>query len=174
MIHFSVRGIDEWRRKFAELSKAHKKIVDKAAAEYIAGIEDGTEGGATHGAAHYPAYQWISRAQAYPDAPAGAGWFSDKQRRYVMAKIASGEIDPGAPKRTGALQRGWYVQDQGSFYTVKNESAYAPYLHGNTMQARQPALVGWRRIADIISTNINGAVRHAKAKLREWMKENGM
>ena len=103
----------------------------KAAAVYLIG-------NGTHGLTHYPAYKYIRRDRAY-----GKTFASDAQRRFVMAGIRSGKIDPGYPHRTGILQRGWYVSGDGAKATVKNDAPHAEVVMG-LGQARLNNLVGWR------------------------------
>jgi hypothetical protein len=49
----------------------------------------------------YPTYKYVPFRTAY------GGFFSDKQRRYVMASIKKGIIKPGSAHRTQTMANGW-------------------------------------------------------------------
>jgi hypothetical protein len=110
----------------------------------------------------YPPYKNISRAQAYPNAPAGPGWFSEKQRRFVMASLRAGRnlktgtpMEPGYPHRTGRAQRGWEVTGQGATVTIRNQVPYAGWLYSDRYQARQPGLVGWETLGEMYADAVD-------------------
>ena len=114
----------------------------------------------------YEDYAYISRAQAYPDAPAGPGWFSDRQRRYVMAKIRSGEIQIPYP-RTMTLQAGWQVRSEGNGnYKISNIARYAQYVQGDGTQSRHEAMVGWKTVSQKIDDNQNRIMADARNAVR--------
>jgi NAD(P)-dependent dehydrogenase (short-subunit alcohol dehydrogenase family) len=121
----------------------------------------------------YEAYSYVSRAQAYPNAPAGPGWFSEKQRRYVMAAIRRGEISiPYA--RTQALANGW----QRVGVRIVNTTSYAKYVQGDNTQSRHEALVGWKTVSQKVEANqqkIMAAARNAvRTAVRKLAKELGV
>lgn len=155
-IKVTVRGLDEFRRLLAELPRAAKMLVEESIAKYIVGDTN-------RGLKHYPGYKYVSVKQA-------GGWKSEKQRRYVMAKIREGEIDPGAPHRTGRLQRGWEYKQTGNFYTISNQTAYSPYVMGDDDQANMHGLIGWRRVSKVISDNMAGALRAGAQAINRWAK----
>jgi hypothetical protein len=107
----------------------------------------------------------VTRKAAY-----GKTFVSDKQRRYVMARIREGSIDPGFPHRTGNYQRGWKVINKGVSTQIVNDVPYAGFVGGNETQARLNKKVGWRTVSEIIGTNWRGAVRHANAEISKWIK----
>lgn len=121
----------------------------------------------------YEGYSYISRAQAYPDAPAGAGWFSDRQRRYVMAAIRRGEIVIPY-NRTQTLANGW----QRDGVRVVNNVPYAKFVQGDGTQSRHESLVGWKTVSQKIEANqqkIMAAARNAvRAAVRKLAKELGV
>lgn len=135
-------------------------VATKAMAEWFIG-------NGQRGLKRYPPYKYITRKQAY-----GKTFVSDKQRRYVMAKIREGRIDPGVPHRTSNYQRGWEMDPPNGGVKIKiiNTVPYARFVGGDETQARLNAKVGWRTISDIISTNIKGAIRHAQSEIRKLVK----
>lgn len=122
-------------------------------------------GDQTHGLKHYPPYKYITMQRAY------GGFKSDRQRRYVMAMIKEGKIDPGVPHRTGELQRGWTYRmwSQATQGTISNPTSYAQYVMGNEQQANMHKLIGWRTVMTNIKDNLQGAFRHARAELKKWL-----
>lgn len=161
MISTSVRGIEQLKAFFKKIPVYTRKAAVEAATKYLIGDQ-------SHGLKHYVNYRYVSRKSAY-----GQTFQSDKQRRYVMKKIRSGEIDPGTPHRTGALENGWAYNTQGGGYGAKiyNTVPYAKYVMGDGTQARQPKKVGWRMVAEIIKTNIAGMMRAANQAVERELKK---
>ena len=89
-----------------------------------------------------------------------------------MMKIHSSGYSPG--KRNNNLKNGWKVQKQGAGYGAKvyNPVSYAKYVMGDETQARQPDKVGWRRIKEIIDTNLSGMMKAANDAVNRWLKAN--
>jgi hypothetical protein len=165
MIKLTQRGIPEIRAFLDTVKWGFKDVAAKAYTEYIIGMDQGSSGMHTHGLMHYPMYKYISMEQAY------GGFKTDKQRRYVMAAIRDGRIDPGAPHRTGELQRGWTYTGKDTRYTIKNETSYAEHVMGQN-QANMMYKIGWRKALDVARSNMAGAARHARAKVKQWIKEH--
>lgn len=157
-ITVKVRGVEKLQSFFASLPKHLRGIATVAMSEWFIG-------NGTRGLKRYPPYKYITRKSAY-----GQTFVSDKQRRYVMAKIRSGEIDPGYPHRTGEYQRGWTTINKGVKTQIVNDVPYAGFVGGDDTQARLNKKVGWRTVSQIISTNIAGAIRHASAKIAAYLK----
>ena len=155
-----VRNVEAIRAFLQTVKHGTVRISLRAVGEWIIGTPQ-------RGLKHYQAYKYVSRERAY-----GQTFVSDKQRRFVMAKIASGEIDPGVPHRTGNTQRGYrLVETQGGYrQSIQNAEKGAVYTRHDALQARLNALAGWRKTMDIISTNIKGAIRHAQAAVNEFIK----
>ena len=162
MIKFSVRGVEKLQAFFKKLPAEARKIAVPAVATYLIGND-------AHGLRHYVGYKYVSRASAY-----GKTFSSDKQRRYVMARIREGSIAPGAPHRSGTLKRGWTYSLQGGGFGAKvyNPVPYAGYVMGDGSQANQPRLVGWRTMMAVVNTNIKGAIKAAERKIQEWINGN--
>jgi hypothetical protein len=159
-ISIKVRGLDAVREFIDQLPRRVRGVATVAAAEYLVG-------NGMHGLRHYPAYKWITRKAAY-----GKTFVSDKQRRYVMAAIADGRIDPGAPHRTGRYQRGWMLEGEGAKTRIINEVDYARYVGGDE-QARLNRKVGWRMWDEIISTNYHGAIQAAERAVDRLINGKG-
>lgn len=162
MIKFSVRGVEKLQAFFKKLPADARKIAAPAVATYLIGND-------ARGLKHYVGYKYVSRKSAY-----GQTFSSDKQRRYVMAKIREGEITPGSPRRTNALKRGWAYKLQGGGYgaSIYNPVPYAGYVMGDGSQANQPRLVGWRTMMAVVNTNIKGAIKAAEREIQEWINGN--
>lgn len=160
-IRIDIRKLEPVINWLKKLPKGTVKVALPAIAEYLIG--DGR-----HGLKRYPPYKYVSRKRAY-----GKTFVSDKQRRYVMAMIREGKIDPGYPHRTGKTQRAYHMVVSNNGYRVairaKGKGPY--YTRDNEGQARLNLLAGWRKSADVISTNMKGAMRHAWAKVRAYLKK---
>lgn len=147
----------------SEAPRMARGLMTVAAAKYLLG--DGRRG-----LKHYKPYKHITRKRAYPP----TGWQSDRQRRYVMAMIRKGRIDPGYPHRTGRLQRGWVLTSTGAKTTIINRENYAGYVMGDKEQANLNRLAGWRVVSDIIKTNEKGMIQAAERELGKYLKSKGL
>lgn len=78
-------------------------------------------------------------------------WRSDKQRRYVMAKLRKAGNLPY--KRTGDFQRAWKttgVNDKSAaIITVSNDSGITEYVSGSSAD-RQPMFPQWYHYEDVL------------------------
>ena len=159
---FVVRNLEEVQKFLKELPRGSLRTGLKAFTEYVLG-------NSTRGLRHYEPYKFVTRKRAY-----GMTFFTDKQRRYVMAKIRSGEMKVGTNQRTGNTAAAWTMQEKnnGYAYSLVNNTAGAYYTRDDSGQARQPALVGWRKVSKVVADNMRGAIRHALAEVKKWIKEN--
>ena len=115
-----------------------------------------------------PPEVYVSRVEAY-----GQSFFSDKQRKWYWAAVGRGELTPGVHKRrTGEMSRGWHKVRTGLTGYIENRVKGAAYVYGDTRQANQPALVGWKKVTqqimdrlDKINKIIDGAAKKAIKKL---------
>ena len=155
-IQIKVRGVDKVKAFISSLPRNLRGIATQAAAEWFVG-------NGQRGLRRYPPYKYVTRKAAY-----GKTFQSDKQRRYVMAKIRSGEIDPGYPHRTGNYQRGWQIINSGVKTQIVNDVPYAGYVGGEE-QARLNEKIGWRKAVDILSTNWKGAIQAAQSAVNKWI-----
>ena len=156
MLKITSKGIPELQRRLKSLASDIKDVATRAVAEYLVGDR-------THGLKHYPEYRHVPYSRI-------GGFVSARQRRYVMARIREGTIDPGAPHRTGNYQRGWQAINEGVKTQIVNSVPYAQYVGGDETQARLNKKVGWRTVSAIISTNVAGAIRHAEAAINKIVK----
>jgi hypothetical protein len=156
---YDPRQIEKVQQLLTEIGgpRGMKSVVIPAMVDYIIGDDN-------HGLKHAPAYKMVSRTAAY-----GQPFFSDKQRRFVMAGIRDGSIRPGQDNRTGRLQGGWVATGEPYRQKITNRVPYAPHVMGDG-QARQPAMVGWRRISDVVQSNMSGALRAGIAALNAWLR----
>jgi hypothetical protein len=115
-----------------------------------------------------PPEVYVSRVEAY-----GQSFFSDKQRKWYWAQVGAGNLTPGVHKRrTGEMSRGWHKVRTGLTGYIENRVKGAAYVYGDTSQANQPALVGWKKVTqqimdrlDKINKIIDGAAKKAIKKL---------
>lgn len=159
---FILRNSEEIQAFLKELPRGTLRIGLEAMALYFLGNSN-------RGLRHNDPYKYVPRKRAY-----GVTFFSPAQRAYVMAKIRSGEITPGKPNRTGATAAAWEAKptNNGYGYTLSNAKRGAYYTRSDKWQARQPALVGWRKVSQVIADNTRGAMRSAVAAVNKWIKEN--
>ena len=116
----------------------------------------------------YPPYSYVPFKTAY------GGWFSEKQRRYVMARIREGSIQPGKPNRTQFFSQNWKQVGYGKQSILANETPYAPYLVGDREQARMPAKIGWKKLGQTIKERMDQIIRRAEAGVKSALKKLGL
>jgi hypothetical protein len=161
-----IKGVEKVQKLLLDLPKAFTKEVIRILADEVLGDAPGTAGNKL---SNYPRYKFVKRADAYgkvSDAP--AGYFSWKQFRYVAA-ITEGFTK--FYKRTGETGRAWKRVEKNSGYTVLlvNESQGAYFTMHDQGQARQPAMVGWRKASEIVWKTLPSAVKQAFVKVRAMM-----
>jgi hypothetical protein len=155
MLKITSHGIPEVLEWLKSLPNEIRTVASKAVAEYIVGDE-------THGLKHYPPYKHVPWKQV-------GGFVSDKQRRYVMARIREGSITPGISASNGYLRDSFQYKAQGSMYQISTDVGHAKYLVGG-QQSRRSILQGWRTMTTTARDNLKGAFRHAEAEIRAWLK----
>jgi hypothetical protein len=116
----------------------------------------------------YPPYAYVPFRKAY------GGWFSDKQRKYVMARIREGTIRPGQSNRSQQFSRGWDVLGYGRKSMIVNQTPYGPYLVGDQEQARMPQKIGWKKLGDTIKGRMEEIYRRADAGVKNAIKKLGL
>lgn len=97
----------------------------------------------------YPHYKWVTRYRAYGMQAGGKGFFSAKQRKFVMAAIRDGRIQPGRSHRTMVAKNSWYVAGKGVRASLVNDAPHAMFLYHPVYQARQTGLVGWKTVDEM-------------------------
>lgn len=153
-IAFEVTGIDELRREFGNWDPAIQDDMVNEVNKYV--VKEVKK---------YPPYAYVPYKKAY------GGWASEKQRKYVMAKIREGEITPGIPNRTGRFGQGWEIVGYGRNSMVANEVPYGRYLMDDTGQSRMHKLIGWDRLTAWIKKNTDGIMRTARKALVDALKK---
>ena len=83
----------------------------------------------------------VDMMKEYPPKQKGFLWSSDKQRKFVMAKMR----EEGFPGRSQELRRGWKPIGSGFKQIVVNEVPYAQYVQGDS-QIVGHNLHGWHTI----------------------------
>jgi hypothetical protein len=158
-IGFQLRPIDKVKKYIATVPRGALRVGLLALGKYILGNSQ-------HGLKHNEPYKYVSRKAAY-----GQTFFSDKQRRWFFA---NGGADMIGNNRTGKTADAWaYVETKGGYggkFTNPTASAY--FTRDEKGQARQPALVGWRKVSKVVSDNMAGAIRSANAAIKRYLQEN--
>ena len=114
----------------------------------------------------YVPYKHVSVAQA-------GGWKSDKQRRYVMAKIRSGEISVPY-NRTQTLRKGWKLVGKGRNQIIANEVSYAKYVKDIRSQSQGHMLRGWEVIPNELRNKAAQILRRFNAGVKAGIKAIGL
>lgn len=157
-VKFNVRGVKELQTFLKTVPRGTVYSALKAFTEYVIGNE-------FHGLKHNETYKYVSRKTAY-----GQTFVSDKQRRWFFANNMQDKI---GNNRTGRTSDGWqYVMKSDYRFTITNPEPGAYWTRDDKGQARQPAMVGWRKITQVIADNFDGAIRSATAAVSRWLKEN--
>ena len=159
MIQVTIRNAEKVAAFLKSVPVNTKKIAHHSVLVY-------TMGNKGHGLMHYVPYKHITVKQA-------GGWKSDKQRRYVMAKIREGKIDPGVPHRTGEMQRAWDIQRMGDQERIINPLGYPNFVMQDEEQTLGHKKRGWRVVSVVVKNNIAGALRYANAEVQKWLNEHG-
>jgi len=152
-VRVSVKGLDRVRAFLARLGAEAKHKAEEAVTEYIIGD-------ASHGLKHYPPYKhvpWVQNMTA-------------RQRRWLFAAIKRGEVTPGMSASNGYSADAWHKIDRGRFWEATNDVAHTKWLVGNQSQSAHSAAQGWRKVAQTAIDNTAGAIRHAIAELKAWLK----
>ena len=144
-------GIDQLMSRVGSLPKVYiDELIDEVG-EYAVGVFTEKQ----------PRYKYISRAQAYPNAPAGPGWFSERQRKYVMARIDDGSINIPY-HRTGQMMAAWKLRKGDDNFSLVNDAPGIQFVMGE-QQSKHEEMVGWKKASVIIA----GALTFRSSKFRE-------
>ena len=131
----------------------------------IVGMTEYVIGDSGHGLKHDDPYSQTTRKKVY-----GQQWESDKQRRYVMAKIRSGEIVLGQRRNSPTKASQGYAYrttNNGYAATIYNDE---PGAYWSRAWNRWPR---WRSVKKVIDDNIKGAMRHATAAVNKVLRTKG-
>lgn len=114
----------------------------------------------------YAPYTYVSVEQA-------GGWKSERQRRYVMARIREGSIQvPYQRKQT--LRKGWRVEGNGRNQIVVNEVDHAAVVKDIKSQSRGHMLRGWDVVQTEIQERVDEIVRKFDAGVKEALRKLGL
>lgn len=153
-MNYSMRGITQVTDFLRELPRGVKISAMRAAAKYLIGDSQ-------HGLKHNPARVQHDESNPYQ-------WQSDAQRRWWFA------THDGPYQRTGDLAAGWKFTESDSNWTsvkLENRVPYGEFVQGANIQ-RGHIADGWRKIENVIATNINGAIAAANTAVRQWVREH--
>lgn len=114
----------------------------------------------------YAQYKYISVKQS-------GGWKSEKQRRYVMAMLRSGEMKIPY-RRTQKLSRGWRTYGAGKTQIVANEVQYAQYVKDLPTQTQGHMLRGWDVIQTDLETHLKGILAAFEGGVKKAIKKLGL
>jgi hypothetical protein len=158
MFTFSINTrntINEVNNLFQYLPRNVRGVAAEAASDDLIGTPQ-------RGLQRYPPYRHITRAAAFRPP-----YQSDRHRRFVMAGIRGGSIDPGFPHRTGNYQRSWVRIGNGVNSRV---SGTLPHEGWPNALAKK---IGWRDPMDIIESNMVHASQAAERAVARYMAEKG-
>lgn len=153
-VGINISGEKELAAKLARLPLAAQDDGVEAANEKIVKIER-----------KYIPYKHVSVKQA-------GGWASDKQRRFVMARIRSGEIKVPY-HRTQTLSKGWRTYGSGKNQIVANEVAYAPFVK-DFKQTRGHLLRGWDIVQNDLKNHFTSILAAFDGGVKKAMKRLGL
>ena len=156
-VAIEVAGLDELIEKLGKLPDDVQDEAIEAVNAYLLNVLKS-----------YPPYAYVPYKRAY------GGWFSDKQRRYVMARIREGTIKPGTPNRSQQFAKGWDVLGYGRKSMIVNQTPYGPYLVGDSEQARMPKKIGWKKLGDTIKDRMEEIYRRADIGVKNAIKKLGL
>lgn len=97
-----------------------------------------------------------SAAYNYVPYSAVGGFFSDRQRRFVMASISDGSIDPPYKRQDGDRFR---VDGSGIGAKVVSDKVSMFYSMSDQGQAQLQGMRGWGKVSDILQENNADIVR---------------
>ena len=156
-IRYTVKNADKVSAWIKSLPRGVKAAAMRAISEYIVGDE-------RHGLRHDVSYKYVSRKQAYPP----TGWQSDKQRRYVMAALKSGEIKIGRQNTPTNMSKTWRWEQDNSQWDRTKIAGKLPF---DRFPSRHNMLAGWRHYTEVIQTNLKGAIQAGQAAVNKMLKK---
>ena len=163
-IRYSVQNADKVAEWVKSLPRGIKAAVMRAISEYVIGDSPDPPGAGRHGLRYDIKYKYISRKQAYPP----SGWQSDKQRRYVMAALKSGEIKIGRKNTPTDYSQSWRWEQENSQWDRTKITGKLPF---DRFPSRHNMLAGWRHWSKVVETNMTGAIRSAQKAVDEFLKK---
>jgi len=152
-----IDGLEELRGKLERFPKEAQDGAGEMVGEYVLNIMR-----------EYAPYKYIPFKSAY------GGFFSDKQRKYVMASIREGKIKPGGPNRSQGLREGWVKMGEGADMLIVNPVPYAGFVVGDTDQSRMHKKIGWWTVGQRLRDRTGKIEELAKAGVDKAMKKLGL
>lgn len=156
-IAIDTEGIDEVRRILQRLPAEAQDAVSKDVAEYLLNV-----------LRTYPPYKYVARAKAYHDAPAGHGFFTEKQRRWFFANLD--KVTPPYERKQN-YRDGWQVVGSGPSRLIANESPAAVHLQDDERQSRMAKLGGWKKLKDVIKERLARIEKIAESAAKRAIKK---
>ncbi len=153
-IGISISGDKQFIAKLNRLPKEAQNLGTESANDYIIEIMRA-----------YAPYKYIPRKVF--------GWASEKQRKFVMAKISKGEIDMPY-KRTQGLRNAWKKVGDGVNQIVVNETPNAKFVMGERTQARRFSLMGWETEETRVKTRMPKILQKFDEGVRKAIKKLGL
>jgi hypothetical protein len=151
-----VRGLKEVRELIASLPRGVKHAFIEAFSEYIVGNEH-------RGLKHEPPQRVHDENNPYQ-------WTTEKQRRAFFATDGFGQGIPTVRTHEGV--NSWTVKTQDSDWTRVRIEGGNKFVQGDNQQ-RGHAAVGWRKYADIVQTNLSGAMNSGLAAVNKVLSSIG-
>ena len=163
MIRVTSKGIPQVQAYIDSVLRGVKTVASEGVAEYLVGDD-------THGLKHYPPYRHVPWRSVYGDQ--FGGFASDAQRKFVMAQIREGKIDPGISSSNGYTRDGWRYRmwQKSTQWTLENDVRHTRWLMGDNEQSKHSQMQGWRKVSRVIADNLRGAFRHGQAKVNEYLR----
>lgn len=152
-----IDGLEELRSKLDRFPPEAQNEAGDMVSDYVLNIMR-----------EYAPYKYIPYKAAY------GGFFSDKQRKYVMAAMREGRMSAGAPHRTQKLRQGWKKMGGGADTLVYNDVPYAGYVVGDGDQANMHTMIGWWTVSSRLGERSEQIERLAKAGVDKAIKKLGL
>jgi hypothetical protein len=145
---------------------AVKEKIKEATPVMLRSVAETLIGSGMRGLKYYPPYKYVTRKQAY-----GRTFQTERQKRWFFWALHSGRILPGYPRRTGRFQRGWRIESVTEKQAlITNNEPHSVWLASDTMQARLPALVGWKRVSQTIEDSASDMANAAKVVFDGYLR----
>lgn len=158
-IFATVIGIDRIQKKLTELPPALGNVGTEAATNYLLNVLVNKE---------IPPNRSVfegSRTMAY-----GKPFFSPAQRNYFFAVILPTLPYVRGGKGSG-MQSQWFISGSGMKMSIHNETEASFWVYDNQRQARQLALVGWKKIGAIIEEYSSQIFRSFQTAVKTYINK---
>ena len=105
--------------------------------------------------------------------PAAGGFYTERQRRFVMASLNDGSREVPY-SRTHDMINAWHTQGEGREQTVVNtDDKVAPYVIGDK-QARRPYMAGWDYYGATLQKNMRNMLNWFTKGVNAAIKDLGL